>query len=115
MSGGSMQYVYSTINDAADFIQRTLAEYELRRKKGLFIKPCEYRQKENPDIEYLKTPEALTDALIERLEDCLFTVRKAAICAERVEWLTSCDDDESDFCIRLDDDIAKAKKTGGVQ
>jgi hypothetical protein len=37
MSGGSMDYAYGHINEAARHIQRELANAELRRKNGRFF------------------------------------------------------------------------------
>ena len=115
MSGGSMNYVYSEINCAANAIQRTLAEYYLRRDRGVLVRVSDYDVERHPEAKHLHTQEALTDAVISRLEQCLTLVRKAAVCAERVEWLTSDDDDESSFCLRLDKELAEVEKTGGVE
>lgn len=85
MSGGSMEYVFWKINEAASHIQRELANAELRRRNGQFFHVAEYYREEHPDVDYLKSPEALTDAVIERLRDALLCVRKAAIYTERIE------------------------------
>lgn len=114
MSGGSMNYIYCSIDNAAAQIQEVLANYVLKRNKGIYVKPSDFYKAKYPDIDYLKDNKSLTDAVIKRLEKCLVTVREAAICAERVEWLTSCDDDEESFCVRLDNELAKARKTDGV-
>ena len=114
MSGGSMDYVYCAIDNAAEKIQEVLANYTLKRDKGIYVKLNDYYRDENPDIDYLADDKSLTDAVIKRLEQCLVTVREAAICAERVEWLTSDDDGEESFCMRLDKDLAESRKTDGV-
>lgn len=115
MSGGSMDYVYGHINTAANHIQRELANIELHRKKGRFLHPHKVYQEEYSDIEYMKSSEALTDAVIKRLQDALICVRKAAIYAERVEWLTSGDDGYENFCMRTDEQLAECEKHGGVE
>lgn len=115
MSGGSMDYAYWKIHEAASHIQHELANAELRRKSGRFLDVAKYYQEEHPDVDYLKSPEALTDAVIKRLRDALKCVRKAAIYAERVEWLTSGDDGYENFCMRLDEELADCKKHGGVE
>lgn len=114
MSGGSMDYVYCEIDNAAEKIQEVLAKYVLKRNKGVYVKLNQCYKDENPDIDYLADDKSLTDAVIKRLEQCLITVREAAICAQRVEWLTSDDDGEESFCMRLDKDLAESRKTGGV-
>ena len=114
MSGGSMNYVYCEINNAAEKIQEVLANYILKRNKGIYVKPNEVYKAKHPDIDYLTDDKSLTEAVIKRLAKCLVTVREAAICAERVEWLTSDDDGEESFCMRLDRDLAEARKTDGV-
>lgn len=114
MSGGSMDYVYCAIDNAAEKIQEVLAKYVLKRNKGVYVKLNQCYKDENPNIDYLADDKSLTDAVIKRLEQCLITVREAAICAERVEWLTSDDDSEESFCMRLDKQLAEARKTDGV-
>jgi hypothetical protein len=115
MSGGSMDYIFGHINEAARHIQRELANVELCRKNGRFFDVSKYYQEERLDIDYLKSPEALTDAVIKRLRDALKCVRKASIYAERVEWLTSGDDGYENFCIHLDEELADCEKHGGVE
>lgn len=115
MSGGSMEYVYWKIQEAARQIQHELANAELCRRNGRFFDAAEYYRKQHPDVDYLKSPEELTDAVIKRLRDALVCVRKASIYAERVEWLTSDDDGYEDFCIRLDEQLAECEKHGGVE
>lgn len=114
MSGGSMDYVFCEINNAAEKIQEVLENYVINRKHGIYVKTNDFYKAKYPDIDYLVDDKSLTDAVIKRLEQCLVTVREAAICAERVEWLTSDDDGEETFCMRLDNDLAKARKTDEV-
>jgi hypothetical protein len=114
MSGGSMDYVSFRISDAARHIQRELANVELCRKNKRFFDVGRYYKEEHPDVDYLKSPEALTNAVIKRLQDALMFVRKASIYAHRVEWLTSGDDGYENFCMRLDEQLAECEKHGGV-
>lgn len=115
MSGGSMDYVAWKIQNAAQHIQGELANMELRRKSRRFCKVHEVYKKDHPELDCLQSPEALTDAVIKRLQDALVCVRKAAIYAERVEWLTSGDDGYENFCMRLDKQLADCEKYGGVE
>jgi hypothetical protein len=110
-----MDYVAWKIRDAARHIQDELANMELKRKSKRFCYVYKRYQEEHPELEYLKSPEALTDAVIKRLQDALVCVRKAAIYAERVEWLTSGDDGYGNFCMRLDKQLADCRKHGGVE
>lgn len=114
MSGGSMDYVSWKIQDAANHIQKELENSELRRKSGRFFDVSKYYQDRHPNVGYLKSPKALTDAVIKRLSDALICVRKAAIYAQRVEWLTSGDDGHESFCLRLDEELSDCKKHGSV-
>ena len=115
MSGGSMDYVAWKIKEAARHIQSELADAELCRKNLRFFDVSKYYQEKYPDVGYLKSPEALTDAVVKRLRDALVCVRQAAIYAERVEWLTSGDDGHESFCLRLDEELSDCKKHGGVE
>ena len=115
MSGGSMDYVAWKIQEAARHIQIELANAELLRKSGRFFDVSKYYQEKHPDVDYLKSPEALADSVIKRLRDALLCVRQAAIYAERVEWLTSGDDGYESFCLRLDEQLSDCKKHGGVE
>lgn len=115
MSGGSMDYVAWKIKEAAGRIQSELADAELRRKSRRFFGVSKYYQEKHPDVGYLKSPEALTDAVVKRLRDALLCVRRAAVYAERVEWLTSGDDGHESFCLRLDEELSDCEKHGGVE
>lgn len=115
MSGGSMDYVAWRIQEAARHIQHELANAELCRKSGRFFDVYDGYKKDHPELAYLQSPQALTDAVIKRLRNALKCVRKAAIYAERVEWLTSGDDGYENFCMRLDEQLADCKKHGGVE
>ena len=115
MSGGSMHYAYVHINEAAEHIQQELANAELRRKSGRLFDVAKYYQENHSDVVYLKSPESLTNAVIERLRDALVCLRQAAIYAELVEWLTSGDDGYESFCLRLDEELSDCKKHGGVE
>lgn len=110
-----MDYVAWKIKDAARHIQNELANAELRRKSGRFFDVAKYYQEKHPDVDYFKSPEALTDAVVKRLQDALVCVRQAAIYAERVEWLTSGDDGYEAFCLRIDEELEDCKKHGGVE
>lgn len=115
MSGGSMDYVAWKIQDAARYIQRELANAELCKKNRRYFDVYEGYKKEHPELAYLQSPEALTNAVVKRLQDALVCVRKAAIYAERVERLTSGDDGYEHFCIRLDEQLAECDEHGGVE
>lgn len=110
-----MDYVAYRIQDAARYIQRELANAELCKKNGRYFDVYKGYKKEHPELEYLQSPKALTDAVIKRLRNALKYVRKAAIYAERVEWLTSGDDGYENFCMRLDEQLADCNEHGGVE
>lgn len=110
-----MSYSSRAIHEAADAIQQTLAEYTLRKHKGVLepVRDCDIKR--YPEATHLHTPEALTDSIIKHLEKCLEVVRQAAVCAELVEWLTSYNISKINFCTRLTKELAAVSKTGGVR
>ena len=110
-----MDYAFCKINNAAEYIEDELKLLEVKKKDGWLIETCDFYIKRNPNIEYLKTPEALTDAVISRMRDALACVRKASIYAQRVEWLTSGDDGYESFCLRLDQELKDCEEHGGVE
>lgn len=133
MSGGSMDYVYGRIDEAASVVQRELAQAKLRHSKGIYptetvswkkkyIKGSDgkFAKDSNGNRKFWKIAdkqiesEDLSLRVISHLEDALLAMRLAAIYAERVEWLTSGDDGEQSFCERLEEQLAEAKRTGGV-
>ena len=134
MSGGSMDYVYAQINEACREVQRALAEMKLRHEKGIFPTETTGEKKSywrDEDGKWARDSKGkrkfilvatghhasreLSERTIKHLSDALITMRRAAIYAERVEWLTSDDDDEQSFCERLEKQLSEAEKTGGVE
>lgn len=133
MSGGTMDYVYERIDEAASVVQRELAQAKLRHSKGIypneivsrktkyirgndgkFVKDSNGKRKFRKIADKNIESADLSLRVIKHLEDALLAMRLAAIYAERVEWLTSGDDGEQSFCERLEEQIAEAKRTGGV-
>lgn len=115
MSGGSMEYVHVNIEKAARYIQWELANERLRLDKGVLDDVGSYYKEHNADKPYIQSPLALKQEVVRRMEESLAIMRKAAIYAKAVEWLTSGDDDYESFCIGLDEDLEKVEKTGGVE
>lgn len=115
MSGGSMDYVHGNIEKAARYIQWELANERLRLDKGVLDDVGSYYKEHNADKPYIKSPLALKKEVVRRMEEALSTMRKAAVYARAVEWLTSGDDGYESFCIGLDEELAKVEKTGGVK
>lgn len=128
-----MEYIYSRINDAVSVVQRELAQAKLRHSKGIYpTETLSWKKKfiKDDDGKFVKDENGkrkffefaykqiksadLSLRVINYLEDALLTMRLAAIYAERVEWLTSGDDGEQSFCERLEEQLAEAKRTGGV-
>ncbi len=110
-----MEYVYGRINDAAGYIQRELANERLRLEKGVIEEVGSYYAEHNADKPYIQSALALKQEVVRRMEEALAIMRKAAIYAKAVEWLTSGDDDYESFCITLDEELDKVEKTGGVE
>ncbi len=129
-----MDYIYGNINNACREVQRALAEMKLRHEKGIFptettgVKKSYWRDEDGKWAKDSKgrrkfilvatghhDSRELSERTIKHLSDALITMRRAAIYAERVEWLTSGDDSEQSFCERLEDQLSKVEKTGGVE
>ena len=112
MSGGSMEYVYHRIQDAADKVLEVYAEECEKLHKGEFDPPCQYYVEEYPDYPFLQDPSGklLKINVAEKLALAYMQLRIAAMVAERVEWLTSGDDGYEAFILRLSEDAEKLRE-----
>lgn len=119
MSGGSMEYVYHRIAEAADYIQQTLASEKMRYCHGLHG-DHKYEDgviADQPGLDCLqdKTGKTTHREVIKLLGKALETVRSAAIYAEQIEWVTSGDDGWLDFLDETPKQVAESRKHGGVK
>ena len=102
-----MDYAFCRIDDAANYIRSELARIEEDKKNYNLddYEPSKYDRSWHPDKTYFASAEALQDEVIRRFKDALVVMEMAARYAERIEWLTSGDDDYSSFCVRCDETI----------
>lgn len=120
MSGGSMDYCYCKMGEAADCIQGEIALIEKRLRAGVTAEEIvgnvnSYYTERHPDVPYLASPKALLKETLKHMRHALKVIRQASIYAERVEWLTSGDDGYESFCLRTNEELAKCKERGGVE
>jgi len=87
MSGGFFEYKQYQIDQIAE-------ELERRIQKA--------KNKEEGDFGYSYEE---SDRVIEKMEEILYTLKRAAIMAQRVDWYLSGDDGEDSFFRRLDEEL----------
>lgn len=112
MSGGHFDYQQYRIDDIVDSIEQEV----IKSGKPIPEKAMDYydRQyyKEHPEeAVYYDYPEPI----LRRFEESVYALKKAAIYAQRVDWLLSGDDSEESFEKRLREELAELEsqsKTG---
>jgi hypothetical protein len=105
MSGGRFEYKQYDINYIADQIEHRVL-INGKKKTDNELKEEGWR---GPDW-YKKYPEDLyhyeyPKEVIEKLKEAVIVLRKAAVYAQRVDWLLSGDDGEETFLERLKKDL----------
>lgn len=116
MSGGSMDYAYVAINEAASqvHLMRVKLERALNREGSrlmeCFDEEAEQAAKDLPNKPQLHTGESLAAEVFKTLIKCQEMLAKAAICAKHAEWLQSDDIGYVTFCERVARDLANADK-----
>lgn len=112
MSGGHFSYQQYRINDIVDSIEQEVI------KSG---KPIPEKAWDYYDRQYYKEhPEEAVnydypEPILRRFEEAVYALKKAAIYAQRVDWLLSGDDGEESFEKRLREELAELEsqsKTG---
>lgn len=96
MSGGHFQYQQHFFNDIAAEIERLVRDNDLPAVDG---DPYRYDPDEPRGFGF--GPEVLA-----RFREAAATCRRAAIMAQRVDWLVSSDDGEDCFMRRWDEELA---------
>ena len=111
MSGGSMEYVFSRINEAADrvldFLQDIDGHMDMEDPSGRHLEIALENYGEKSEF---KSGDAALAGIKKRLWDAYVTLRKASIYAQRVEWWQSGDDGSLDFIGRTDEELEALKK-----
>ena len=105
MSGGYFDYKQWHITEIADGVERTI-ENNGRKKTDEELKNESWN---GPDW-YERYPEDLyhykyPDEVIEKFKEGVDVLRKAAIYAQRIDWLLSGDDGEKSFLRRLKEEL----------
>lgn len=104
MGGGSMDYVYSKIYEAA----RQAKEY----RRDIAAKPVEDFEFDANRIGM--SPEELKIKVLQYFDNGIVKLREAETYAHRIEWLTSDDDGYDDFIKETDEDLAELARTLGM-
>jgi len=107
MSGGHFEYKQYGIGDIADSIEsEVLCNGWLKTKEQLDDEDWrddEWYIKYPEDLRYYKYPKEV----IREFETAIVLLRKAAIYAQRIDWLLSGDDGDETFITRLRKDLDK--------
>ena len=101
MSGGHFDYNQYRIQNIADSVDRLIKQNgkEIEYPKGYTL--CSYDETHH----YEYPPE-----VIEQFKEGLEILKKAAIYAQRIDWLVSGDDGEESFLSRLKEDLDQLNK-----
>jgi hypothetical protein len=113
MSGGHFDYKQWHITEIADGVERII-ENNGRKKTDEELKNEHWNR---PDW-YERYPEDLyhykyPDEVIEKFKEGVDILRKAAIYAQRIDWLLSGDDGEESFLRRLKEELDAPEQRQG--
>ena len=107
MSGGRFEYKQYDMNYIADQIEHEVlingkkkTDDELKEERW---KDADWYKKYPEDLYHYEYPEEV----IEKFKESIDILRKAAIYAQRIDWLLSGDDGEETFLERLKKDLEK--------
>lgn len=104
MSGGHFDYNQWYIDNIADEIEHEV----ITSGKPIPENRWDYWDKQH----YKEHPEdavnyAYPDSVLRRFEEAVYALKRAAIYAQRVDWLLSGDDGEDSFEMRLKEELAE--------
>ena len=104
MSGGHFDYQQYRINDIADSIEQKVIESGKPIPESRWDYWDRQHYKEHPEdaVKY-----AYPESILRRFEEAVYALKKAAIYAQRVDWLLSGDDGEESFEERLKKELAE--------
>ena len=113
MSGGHFDYKQFEIEQIIDSIERII-ENNGRKKtdeelKDEFWHGPDWYERYPEDLYHYKYP----DEVIEKFKEGVDALRKAAIYAQRIDWLLSGDDGEESFLERLKEELDAPKQRQG--
>jgi hypothetical protein len=111
MSGGRFEYKQYGISDIADYVHNEIAksgkpksEQEIKGTKRW--SGDDWYEKYPDDLNYYQYP----DDVIEEFKKGYWILRKAAIYAQRIDWILSGDDGDESFIRRLRDELEQLDK-----
>ncbi len=111
MSGGRFEYKQYGISDIADYVHNEISksgkpksEQEIKDTKRW--SGDDWFEKYPDDLNHYQYP----DAVIEEFKKGYWILRKAAIYAQRIDWILSGDDGDESFIRRLRDELEQLDK-----
>lgn len=104
MSGGVFNYKQWHIENIADQIEQEviLSGKPIPRQKWDYYDRQEYEETHRQPMNY-----AFPDEVLRRMEEAVYALRRAAIYAQRTDYLLSGDDGEESFMERLKKELAE--------
>lgn len=103
MSGGSFEYQQFHISNIADSIETELKLQGTEKDQRELYSSKEYYEKFPEEKFYYTYPVEVQ----EKFKEAVLALRKAAVYAQRVDWLLAGDDGEETFLKRLAEDLAE--------
>lgn len=104
MSGGFFDYKQWHIDNIADQIEQEviMSGKPIPKSKWNYIEREEYNETHKQPMNY-----AFPEEVLRRMEEAIYALRRAAIYAQRTDYLISCDDGEESFMERLKKELAE--------
>lgn len=104
MSGGFFDYKQWHIDNIADQIEQEviMSGKPIPKSKWNYIEREEYNATHKQPMNY-----AFPEEVLRRMEEAIYALRRAAIYAQRTDYLISCDDGEESFMERLKKELAE--------
>lgn len=104
MSGGRFDYKQWHIGNIADNIEQEviLSGKPIPRNRWDYLRRCEYEETHKQPMNY-----AYPESVLRRMEEAVYALKRAAIYAQRTDYLLSCDDCEESFEERLKKELAE--------
>ena len=111
MSGGRFDYKQYGISDIADYVHNEIS----KRGKPKSEQEIKDTKRWSGDDWYEKYPDDLNhyqypDDVIEEFKKGYWILRKAAIYAQRIDWILSGDDGDESFIRRLNEELEQLDK-----
>lgn len=104
MSGGRFDYKQWHIGNIADNIEQEviLSGKPIPRNRWDYLRRREYEETHKQPMNY-----AYPESVLRRMEEAVYALKRAAIYAQRTDYLLSCDDCEESFEERLKKELAE--------